>query len=117
MIRTLRRLCESGHSFGASSLLPRSLPQQRACGRTRICFTGPPIQIPSDFFFQLLDTGVIARLRPEEDVAVSPEADRLMDIRSVSKRPTRGHNVSTYNGFPFRSGPGSPGEYPLAPRW
>ena len=83
----------------------------------RICFTGPPIQIPSDFFFQLLDTGVIARLRPEEDVPVSPEADRLMDIRSVSKRPTRGHNVSTYDGFPFRSGPGSPGEYPLAPRW
>jgi len=38
----------------------------------RICFTGPPIQILSDFYFQLLDTGVIARLRPEEDVPVSP---------------------------------------------
>ena len=40
---------------------------------------GPPVQIPSDFFFQLLDTGVITRLRPEEDAPVSPEVDRLMD--------------------------------------
>ena len=40
---------------------------------------GTPIQIPSDFFFQLLDTGVITRLRAEEDPPVSPEVDRLMD--------------------------------------
>jgi putative transposase len=40
---------------------------------------GAPIQIPSDFFFQLLDTGVITRLRVEEDPPVSPEVDRLMD--------------------------------------
>jgi putative transposase len=40
---------------------------------------GTPIQIPSGFFFQLLDTGVITRLRPEEEAPVSPEVDRLMD--------------------------------------
>ncbi len=40
---------------------------------------GALIQIPSDFFFQLLDTGVITRLRAEEDLPVSPEGDRLMD--------------------------------------
>jgi putative transposase len=40
---------------------------------------GPPVQIPSDFFFQLLDTGVITRLRPEEDAPVSKDLDRLMD--------------------------------------
>lgn len=43
---------------------------------------GTPIQIPSDFFFQLLDTGVITRLRAEEDPPVSPEVDRLMDRAS-----------------------------------
>src|SRR6202022_4947316 len=43
---------------------------------------GTPIQIPSDFFFQLLDTGVITRLRAEEDPSVSPEGDRLMDMAS-----------------------------------
>ena len=40
---------------------------------------GTPIQLPADFFFQLLDTGVITRLRAEEDAPVSPEVDRLMD--------------------------------------
>ncbi len=40
---------------------------------------GTPIQIPSGFFFQLFDIGVITRLRPEEDMTVSPEVDRLMD--------------------------------------
>src|SRR6266567_424237 len=40
---------------------------------------GPPVQVPSDFFFQLFDTGVITRLRPEEDAPISPEVDRLMD--------------------------------------
>jgi putative transposase len=40
---------------------------------------GPPIQVPSDFFFQLFDTGVITRLRPEEDAPISPDVDRLMD--------------------------------------
>ncbi len=40
---------------------------------------GTPIQIPSDFFFQLLDTGVITRLHAEEDAPVSPEVDHLMD--------------------------------------
>ena len=40
---------------------------------------GTPIQIPSGFFFQLLDIGVITRLRAEEDPPVSPEVDRLMD--------------------------------------
>jgi putative transposase len=43
---------------------------------------GTPIQIPSDFFFQLLDAGVITRLRVEEDMPVSPEVDRLMDRAS-----------------------------------
>ena len=40
---------------------------------------GTPIQIPSDFFFQLLDAGVITRVHAEEDAPVSPEVDRLMD--------------------------------------
>lgn len=40
---------------------------------------GTPIQIPSDFFFQLLETGVISRLPVLEDPPVSPEVDRLMD--------------------------------------
>src|SRR5258708_37429694 len=40
---------------------------------------GTPIQIPSGFFFQLLDTGVITRLPASEDPPVSPEVDRLMD--------------------------------------
>src|SRR6266568_5810783 len=40
---------------------------------------GAPIQIPSGFFFQLLDTGVITRMRAEEDAPASPEVDRLMD--------------------------------------
>ena len=40
---------------------------------------GTPIQISSDFFYQLLDAGVITRLRVEEDLPVSPEVDRLMD--------------------------------------
>jgi putative transposase len=43
---------------------------------------GTPIQIPSGFFFHLLDTGVITRLRAEEDAPVSPEVDRLMDRAS-----------------------------------
>ncbi len=43
---------------------------------------GPPTQIPSGFFFQLLDTGVITRLCVEEDAPVSPEVDRLMDMAS-----------------------------------
>ncbi len=43
---------------------------------------GTPIQIPSGFFFQLLDTGIITRLRAEEDAPVSPEVDRLMDRAS-----------------------------------
>src|SRR6266702_5484764 len=43
---------------------------------------GTPIQIPSDFFFQLLDTGGITSLRAEEDAPVSPEVDRLMDRAS-----------------------------------
>lgn len=40
---------------------------------------GTPIQIPSGFFFQLLETGVISRLPVLEDPPVSPEVDRLMD--------------------------------------
>lgn len=43
---------------------------------------GTPIQLPSGFFFQLLDTGVITRLRAEEDPPVSPEVDRLMERAS-----------------------------------
>ena len=43
---------------------------------------GTPIQIPSGFFFHLLDTGVITRLHAEEDAPVSPEVDRLMDRAS-----------------------------------
>src|SRR5258708_4335695 len=45
---------------------------------------GTPIQVPSGFFFQLLDTGVITRLLAEEDPPVSPEVDRLMDQASPS---------------------------------
>ncbi len=43
---------------------------------------GTPIQLPSGFFFQLLDTGVITRLQAEEDPPVSPEVDHLMDRAS-----------------------------------
>src|SRR6266702_395768 len=43
---------------------------------------GTPIQLPSGFFFQLLDTGVITKLRAEEDPPVSPEVDRLMERAS-----------------------------------
>jgi putative transposase len=43
---------------------------------------GTPIQIPSGFFFQLLNAGIITRLRAEEDAPVSPEVDRLMDRAS-----------------------------------
>jgi putative transposase len=45
---------------------------------------GAPIQIPSGFFFQLLDTGVITRLRAEEDAPASPEVDRLMDRATLA---------------------------------
>src|SRR5258708_10894873 len=47
---------------------------------------GTPIQIPSGFFFQLFDIGVITRLRPEEDMTVSPEVDRLMDRATPGQR-------------------------------
>ncbi len=46
---------------------------------------GPPIQIPSSFFFQLLETGVITRLNQQEDLpAPSREVDLLMDHASPS---------------------------------
>src|SRR6266851_3405431 len=46
---------------------------------------GPPIQIPSSFFFHLLDTGVITPLRPDtHPPSASLEVDRLMDRASPS---------------------------------
>jgi putative transposase len=43
---------------------------------------GIPIQIPSGFFFQLLDTGVITRFPVGDVPPVSPETDRLIDLAS-----------------------------------
>src|SRR5258707_1183282 len=41
---------------------------------------GPPLQVPSTFFFHLLETGEITRLRPEGDPpATAPEVDQLLD--------------------------------------
>jgi putative transposase len=41
---------------------------------------GPPLQIPSTFFFHLLETGEITRLRLEGDPpATAPEVDQLLD--------------------------------------
>lgn len=46
---------------------------------------GPPIQIPSSFFFHLLDSGVITQLRPDtHPPSASLEVDRLMDRASPS---------------------------------
>jgi putative transposase len=43
---------------------------------------GPPLAIPADYFFQLLDTGVITTLPLEADLPVSVEVDRLLDQAS-----------------------------------
>ncbi len=43
---------------------------------------GPPLAIPADYFFQLLESGVITTLPLEADLPVSPEVDRLLDQAS-----------------------------------
>jgi len=43
---------------------------------------GPPLAIPADYFFQLLDSGVITTLPLEANLPVSPEVDRLLDQAS-----------------------------------
>jgi putative transposase len=40
---------------------------------------GPPLAIPADYFFQLLESGVITPLPLEAEPPVSPEVDRLLD--------------------------------------
>jgi putative transposase len=47
---------------------------------------GTPIQIPSDFFFQLLDTGVITRLPTSED----PPVGRVAPLRRTCFVHSRG---------------------------
>ncbi len=54
--------------------------------------TGLPMQFPSSFFLQLLETGTITVLRPTEQLLTHPEVERLMagaspaDLRRANER-------------------------------
>ncbi len=54
--------------------------------------TGQPLQVPSSFFFELLETRAITILRTDEETPSHPEADRLMaeaspaDMRLANER-------------------------------
>jgi len=54
--------------------------------------TGLPMQFPSTFFLQLLETGTITVLRPAEELLTHPEVERLMaqaspaDLRRANER-------------------------------